>query len=234
MDAEPVSISVGAGRRVSGLAMRAPDTRACFVFAHGAGAGMSHPFMDSFASGLCERGIASLRFQFPYMEAGLKRPDPSNLAQAAVRAAVAEARLLFPDLCLLAGGKSFGGRMTSQAAAAAPMPGLRGIAFLGFPLHPPGRPSVDRAEHLRNVRLPMLFLQGTRDRLADIALMAEVVRQLGGRATLRLLKGADHSFHAPARNAPGAAEIKREMLDAFGAWVEAATVRAPDEGGKRR
>jgi len=195
---------------------------------------MSHPFMDSFASGLCERGIASLRFQFPYMEAGLKRPDPSNLAQAAIRAAVAEARLLFPDLCLLAGGKSFGGRMTSQAAAAAPMPGLRGIAFLGFPLHPPGRPSVDRAEHLRNVRLPMLFLQGTRDRLADIALMAEVVRQLGGRATLRLLEGADHSFHAPARNAPGAAEIKREMLDAFGAWVEAATVRAPDEGGKRR
>jgi predicted alpha/beta-hydrolase family hydrolase len=195
---------------------------------------MTHPFIDSFASGLRERAIASLRFQFPYMEAGLKRPDPPILAQAAIRAAVAKARLLFPGLALVAGGKSFGGRMTSQAAAASPMPGLRGIGFLGFPLHPPGRPSLDRAEHLRNVRVPMLFLQGTRDRLADVALMAEAARQLGDRATLRLLEGADHSFHAPGRNAHSDAEIQREMLDAFAVWVENAAARSPGDGGKRR
>jgi predicted alpha/beta-hydrolase family hydrolase len=158
------------------------------VFAHGAGAGMAHPFMAAAAQGLAERGIASLRYQFPYMERRSKRVDPPKVAHAAVRAAVAQARRQLPDLPLIAGGKSFGGRMTSQAQAAAPLDGVVGLAFLGFPLHPPGRPSRERGEHLADVKIPMLFLQGTRDEFAALNELEPVVKALGSRATLKLLR----------------------------------------------
>src|SRR6185436_844137 len=155
-----VTITVSDTQRVSGLLQSPPEARACYVLAHGAGAGMTHPFMAASASGLAERGIATLRYQFPYMEQGSKRPDAPKLAHATVRAAVLEASRLVPQLALFAGGKSFGGRMTSQAQAASPLPGVRGIGFLGFPLHPPGKPSDERAQHLFDVNVPMLFLQG--------------------------------------------------------------------------
>src|SRR5206468_3413608 len=156
--------------------------RACHVLAHGAGAGMAHPFMAAVASGLAERGYASLRYQFPYMERGSKRPDVPSLAHATVRAAVMAASKLLPQVALVAGGKSFGGRMTSQAQAVAPLPGVRGLAFLGFPLHPAGKPSTSRAAHLSDVKIPMLFLQGTRDDLAEMTLLEPVVKGLGGLA----------------------------------------------------
>jgi uncharacterized protein len=167
----PVKITVDETHRVSGLLQVPRKARACYVLAHGAGAGMTHPFMAAIADGLFERGVATLRYQFPYMEQGGKRPDPPKLAQATVRAAVAEASRLVPKLPLIAGGKSFGGRMTSQAQADSPLPGVRGLAFLGFPLHAAGRPSEERAAHLFEVKIPMLFLQGTRDALADMPLM---------------------------------------------------------------
>ena len=189
------------------------------MFAHGAGAGMAHPFMAAVANELAERGIASLRYQFPYMEAGGKRPDPPKIAQAAVRAAVTEAARLVPSLPLIAGGKSFGGRMTSQAQAASPLPGVRGLVFLGFPLHPAGKPSDERAEHLAEVKIPMLFLQGTRDALAEVKLLKRR-RQAARRArTLTLFEDADHSFHVPARSGRKDADVRREMLDAFAAWT---------------
>ena len=166
-----------------------------------------------------ERGIATLRYQFPYMEQGGKRPDPPKLAQATVRAAVAAAGRLRPALALVAGGKSFGGRMTSQAQGASPLPGVHGLVFLGFPLHPAGRPSDQRAEHLSDVQVPMLFLQGTRDALAELALLAPVTERLGERASLRLLQDADHSFHVPARSGRKDADVRREMLDALAAWA---------------
>ena len=217
--ATPVGIEVDAGRRVSGLLQMPARARCCYVLAHGAGAGMAHPFMAAVADELAERGIATLRFQFHYMEQGSKRPDPPALAQAAVRAAVATAGQLAPGLPLIAGGKSFGGRMTSQAQAASPLAGLRGLAFLGFPLHPAGKPSDDRARHLLEVKVPMLFLQGTRDALADLGLLRPVVAKLGKRATLRLADDADHSFHVPARTGRKDPEVRREMLDALAAWA---------------
>ncbi len=168
---QPVTIAVDDTQRVSGLLQTPPAARACYVMAHGAGAGMAHPFMAAIANELAERGIATLRYQFPYMEQGSKRPDTPKLAQATVRAAVAEASRLVPELALFAGGKSFGGRMTSQAQAASPLSGVRGLVFLGFPLHPAGRPSDERGEHLFEVKIPMLFLQATRDALAEIQLM---------------------------------------------------------------
>jgi uncharacterized protein len=161
---------------------------------------MTHPFMESIATGLYERGLATLRYQFPYMEKGGKRPDPPKLAQATARAAVAEAVRLLPDLPLIAGGKSFGGRMTSQAQAAFPLQRARGLAFLGFPLHPAGRPSQDRAKHLFEVQIPMLFLQGTRDALASMDQLAPLCKLLGKTATLKVFQDADHSFHVPARS----------------------------------
>src|SRR5215470_7046221 len=170
-DAQPLTIAVDDARSVSGLLLAPPRARACYILAHGAGAGMAHPFMAAVAAGLAERAIATLRYQFPYMEQGGRRPDPPKLAQATVRAAAAEAARLLPGLSMIAGGKSFGGRMTSQAQAASPLPGVRGLAFLGFPLHPAGRPSVARADHLLDVQIPMLFLQGSRDQLADLALL---------------------------------------------------------------
>jgi uncharacterized protein len=217
--AEPVTIAVDDARSVSGLFLAPAQSRACYVFAHGAGAGMANPFMERIASELGERGIATLRYQFPYMEQGGKRPDPPRLAHAAVRAAVAAAARLAPALPLIAGGKSFGGRMTSQAQAASPLPGVHGLVFFGFPLHPAGKPSDQRAEHLFDVQVPMLFLQGTRDPLADLALLAPLAERLGDRATLRLLEDADHSFHVPARTGRKDADVRSEMLDAFADWA---------------
>jgi uncharacterized protein len=210
---------------VSALLVRPAEARACFVLAHGAGAGMTHPFMETVAAGLGERGIATLRYQFPYMEKGSRRPDPPAVAQAAVRAAVAEAGRRCPGLPLIAGGKSFGGRMTSQAQANTPLEGVHGLAFLGFPLHPAGKPSSDRARHLTDVQLPMLFVQGTRDTLAELRLLEPMVNGLGPQASLHLVKGADHSFHVLARSGRNDREVMDEILDAFAAWVGALGAR---------
>jgi predicted alpha/beta-hydrolase family hydrolase len=215
-----VSIAVDDQRQVSGILIAPPKARVCYVLAHGAGAGMAHPFMATIADGLAERGIATLRYQFPYMEQRSKRPDSPKVAQATVRAAVIEASKLVPGLFLVAGGKSFGGRMTSQAQAASPLPGVRGLAFLGFPLHPAGRPSDERGHHLFQVKIPMLFLQGTRDALADTKLIEGLVQQLGSQATLKLYPDADHSFHVPARSGRNDADIRSELLDDLAAWME--------------
>ena len=217
--AQKLDIDIGKAGSVSALLDRPPKARACFVFAHGAGAGMTHPFMETVAAGLGERGIATLRYQFPYMEKGSKRPDPPPIAQAAVRAAVAEAGRRCLGLPLIAGGKSFGGRMTSQAQAIAPLDGVHGLAFLGFPLHPAGKPSSDRAKHLADVKIPMLFVQGTRDSLAELKLLEPVVKELGPTATLHRVEGADHSFHVPARSGRNDREVMGEILDAFAAWI---------------
>ena len=190
------------------------------MLAHGAGAGMQHPFMAAITAGLAQRGIATLRYQFPYMEKGGRRPDPPRLAHATVRAAATTALRLVPELPLVAGGKSFGGRMTSQAQAAVPIPGVRGLVFLGFPLHPAGRPSQERGQHLFDVRIPMLFLQGTRDTLASLDQIEPLCKQLGAGATLRLFDGADHSFHVPARSGRTDAQVRSEMLDEFSAWID--------------
>ena len=217
--AQKIEIDIDKAGSVSALLTRPAGARACFVFAHGAGAGMAHPFMETVAQGLSERGMATLRYQFPYMEKGSKRPDPPPIAHAAVRAAVAEAARRCPGLPLIAGGKSFGGRMTSQAQAAAPLAGVRGLAFLGFPLHAAGRPSHDRGDHLFQVRIPMLFLQGTRDSLAELKLLEPVVKKLGPTATLHRVEAADHSFHVPARSGRNDREVMGEILEAFAGWV---------------
>jgi predicted alpha/beta-hydrolase family hydrolase len=217
--AQTLVIETGNAGSVSGLLMRPPQARACFVFAHGAGAGMIHPFMETVAAGLGERNVATLRYQFPYMEKAGKRPDPPAVAQAAVRAAVAEAGRHCPGLALVAGGKSFGGRMTSQAQAIAPLAGIHGLAFLGFPLHPAGKPSSDRAKHLADVHIPMLFLQGTRDTLAETTLLEPVVAGLGPSASLHLVRDADHSFHVLARSGRKDREVMNEILDVFVAWI---------------
>jgi predicted alpha/beta-hydrolase family hydrolase len=219
-DAKPVAIAVDPGVRVSGLLVAPKDARACYVLAHGAGAGMRHPFMAAVAAELAERGIATLRYQFPYMEKGNRRPDPPKLAQATVRAAVAEAARLLPKLPLFAGGKSFGGRMTSQAQAAAPLAGVRGLAFLGFPLHPAGKPSRERGEHLFAVQIPMLFLQGTRDQLALPDQIEPLCKALGTRATLVPFQDADHFFHVPARSGRKDPEVRSDMLDALIDWID--------------
>ncbi|HEY7242757.1 MAG TPA: alpha/beta family hydrolase [Xanthobacteraceae bacterium] len=218
-EAQPVAIAVDDMHRVSGLLLALPRARACYVLAHGAGAGMTHPFMAAVAQGLAERGIATLRYQFPYMEQRAKRPDRPELAHATVRAAVAEALRLVPELPLIAGGKSFGGRMTSQAQASAALPAVRGLAFLGFPLHPAKRPSTERARHLCDVQLPMLFLQGERDALADLQLIRSVTGQLGERAILHVMPDADHSFHVPARSRRKDGDVRSAMLDALVAWT---------------
>jgi len=210
---------------VSALLMRPEDARACYVLAHGAGAGMRHASMEAIATGLAARGIATLRYQFPYMEKGSKRPDPPALAHATVRAAVAEAARVCPGLPLLAGGKSFGGRMTSQAQDKAPLQGVRGIAFFGFPLHQPGEPSLNRAAHLFGVDIPMLFLQGTRDALADVSLLKLALRDFKQLATLHLAEGADHSFHVLKRSGRNDGEVLVEILDAFANWVDTAVLR---------
>ncbi|CCE03079.1 alpha/beta family hydrolase [Bradyrhizobium sp. STM 3809] len=212
---------------VSALLIAPPQARACFVFAHGAGAGMTHAFMHAAAESLAAHGIATLRFQFPYMEKGSRRPDPPALAQATVRAAVAAAAQLCPGLPLIAGGKSFGARMTSQAQSVAPLPGVSGLAFLGFPLHPAGKPSIARADHLDAIAVPMLFLQGTKDKLAEMELLTPVVTRLGARATLHELDQADHAFHVPARSGRNDQSVMAELTQAFAAWFEQL---APTEG----
>jgi len=217
---QPVSINVDSERLVSGLFQAAADARACYVMAHGAGAGMTHPFLAHLASGLAERGIATLRFQFPYMELGSKRPDTPKIAQATVRAAVLEAARLAPDVALFAGGKSFGGRMTSQAQAVLPLPGVRGLVFLGFPLHPAGNPSDERAKHLFDVNIPMLFLQGNRDEFAQLELLQPLTQKLGKRATLRLFEQGNHSFHVPARTGRNDAQVRAELLDVVVEWIK--------------
>ena len=213
-----VRIPVGE-ETVSGLLLRPANAKALYVFAHGAGAGMTHRAMESNAQGLAARGIATLRYQFPYMEKGAKRVDPPKVAHAAVRAAVAEAAKLAPELPLFAGGRSFGGRMTSQAQADAPLPGVRGLAFLGFPLHPAGKPGIERAEHLQRVRVPMLFVSGSRDALAELDLLRPMVAGLGSRATLHLVDQADHSFKVAAKSGRTPAEAEAEALDALAEWI---------------
>jgi predicted alpha/beta-hydrolase family hydrolase len=218
-DAKAVTIAVDDKRSVSGLLLAPPAARICYVLAHGAGAGMTHPFMGAVAAGLAERDIATLRYQFPYMESGSKRPDTPKVAQGTVRAAVAEAARAVAGLALVAGGKSFGGRMTSQAQAASPLSGVRGLAFLGFPLHAPGKPSLERGSHLLEVRVPMLFLQGTRDDFASLALLQPLVAQLDSRATLELFEDADHSFHVPARSGRKDPAILGDLLDRAADWL---------------
>jgi hypothetical protein len=225
MEAEPhapqsLTIQVSQTRVVSGLLLLPDRARACLVLAHGAGAGMTHPFMIAAAAGLSERGIGTLRYQFPYMEAGSRRPDGPSLAQATVRAAVNEANVRLPDLALFAGGKSFGGRMTSQAQAESPLPNVRGIAFFGFPLHPAGKPSVLRARHLSEVQIPMLFLQGDRDALAQPDLIKQIVADLGDRATITVLPDADHSFHVRARSGHTDEQVKAYMFDVLVDWID--------------
>jgi uncharacterized protein len=220
MPAESITITGDHGIEVSGLLQTPPQPRACYVLAHGAGAGMKHRFLVAVATELSQRGIATLRYQFPYMERGAKRPDPPHIAHAAVRAAVAAASHALPGVALIAGGKSFGGRMTSQAQAKTPLPGVRGLAFLGFPLHPAGKPSQDRAAHLFDVHIPMLFLQGTRDTLAQLDQFEPVCQALGIRATLQLFADADHSFHVPARSGRSDAQVLGEVLDALAAWTD--------------
>jgi len=213
------------------LATGPDDASAVFVFAHGAGAGMQHPFMATVADGLAQRHIACLRYEFPYMERGSRRPDVPKVAHARVREAVAEAARRWPGLALFAGGKSFGGRMTSQAQAAEPLAAVRGLAFLGFPLHAPGKPSEERGAHLFEVKVPMLFLQGSRDDFAQLDLLQPLTGKLG--ATLRLFEHADHSFHVPARSGRKDAEVMAEMLDVLAGWIAACLATAPGPGPGR-
>jgi len=215
-----LTITIDSGRSVSALASVPSSPTVCYVLAHGAGAGMTHPFMTAVATELADLDIGTLRYQFPYMQEGTRRPDPPVRCHAAVRAAVAEATRLTRGLPLIAGGRSFGGRMTSQAQALAPLPGVRGLVFLGFPLHPAGTPSMDRAKHLADVRIPMLFLQGTRDALAQLDLMEKLARQLGERATLKLLPDADHSWHVPARTGRKDPQVRAEALRLLADWVQ--------------
>ena len=223
MNAESVTLEVEGTEPVTGLLLRPPGARACYVLAPGAGAGMEHAFMSACADELASLGIATLRYQFPYMQRGSRRPDPPSTCHATVRAAVSCANALRPALPLIAGGKSFGGRMTSQAQALGALPGVHGLAFLGFPLHPPKQPSDARARHLGDVQVPMLFLQGTRDALASLDLLQAVVHRLGSRATLHLAEGADHSFHVPARSGRTDADVRAELLKTLAAWTASVT-----------
>ncbi|MGH8185675.1 MAG: alpha/beta hydrolase family protein [Steroidobacteraceae bacterium] len=215
-----MSIDIDATSRVCGLWLLPPSAHACFVFGHGAGAGMTHPGMSSVANDLATLGIATLRYQFPYMERRSKRPDPPPVCHATVHAAVSTAARLAPGLPRFAGGRSFGGRMTSQAQALAPLDGVLGLAFLAFPLHPAGRPADERARHLTDVKIPMLFLQGTRDELARLDLIEAVAGRLGPLATLKLLQDADHSFHVPARTGRKDHDVRMEALQELAAWAQ--------------
>ncbi|WP_374447583.1 alpha/beta family hydrolase [Stella sp.] len=226
MTPRPLAIAVPDLGTVSALWQDVPGNGPCLVLAHGAGAGMTHPAMAAAADGLARRGVAILRYQFPFMERGTKRPDPPAVAQATVRAAVALGRDLAPGRPLFAGGRSYGGRMTSQAEAASPMPGVAGLVFLAFPLHPAGRPGRERAQHLARIARPMLFLQGTRDALADPVLLRETVEGLGPIATLELADGADHAFHVLARSGRSDAEVLAGLLDAAARWMAVQAKRA--------
>lgn len=219
MDTQTLKIEVAETGEVSGLWLEPPDAKACLVLAHGAGAGMTHRHMVALAEGLAARGVATLRYQFPYMETGGKRPDRPPLAQATVRAAAAAALGLSKSKPLFAGGRSFGGRMSSQAQALQPLEGVRGLVFFAFPLHLAGKPSMARAEHLAHIRVPMLFLQGSKDALAELELLRQTIAGLGDRATLELLDEADHAFHVPARTGRKDDEVLGEALDAVVRWM---------------
>ncbi len=222
MDPTPLILNVDATRKVSALWLAPPKARASYVFAHGAGAGMAHKSMAQTAEGLAARGVATLRYNFPYMEAGGKRTDPPPLCHATVRAAVAEANGRVPGLPLFAGGRSFGARMTSQAQALNPLTNVRGLIFFAYPLHPAGKPSNERAAHLADVAAPMLFLQGTNDALAALDLLRPVVASLGARAELSLFEYADHSFHVPAKSGRKDPEVLADILDSTAAWIDRA------------
>jgi predicted alpha/beta-hydrolase family hydrolase len=219
--AQPLTISLPSGGTVAALLAQPDQPLTCYVLAHGAGAGMEHPFMADLAARLHERGVAVLRFQFPFMQQGSRRPDSPAVAHAAVRAAVAQASQLLPGVPLFAGGKSFGARMSSQAQALDPLPGVRGLVFVGFPLHPAGKPGITRAEHLQQVQLPMLFLQGTRDALAELKLLRPVVQQLGKRATLHTIEHADHAFHVPVRSGRRDGDVLDELAATSTDWMRA-------------
>jgi uncharacterized protein len=216
---QQLKLKVDSANEVSALLLRPSAAWACFIFAHGAGAGMHHEFMERVAAGLYDHGVATLRYQFPYMEKASKRPDPPPLAHATVRAAVAEAARRCTELALIAGGKSFGGRMTSQAQAIAPLAGVRGLAFLGFPLHPAGKPSDTRATHLSDIDIPMLFVQGTRDKLAEPQLLEPLVKRLAPSASLHLVQEADHSFHVLARSGRNDRDVMGEVVATLSAWI---------------
>lgn len=205
---------------VSAILTQPANARTCYVLAHGAGADMRHAFMGKVAEGLSGRGVATFRFNFPYMENKQGRPDQPAVAHAAIRAAVEEAARLCPGLKLVAGGKSFGGRMTSQAQSKAPLPDVKGLAFLGFPLHADGKPSSERARHLADVAIPMLFLQGTRDKLADLGHLKPVVEALGAKATLHEVAGGDHSFAVLKKSGRTNDEALTEVLDTLAAWID--------------
>jgi uncharacterized protein len=219
-DSTALTLTVNTDVQVSALLVMPPEAWGLVVLAHGAGAGMQHAFMSEVASGLAGKGLATLRYQFPYMEAGRKRTDPPALCHATVRTAVATAREAAPGLPLLAGGKSFGGRMTSQAQAASALPGVCGLVFLGFPLHPARRPGEERAAHLASVEVPMLFLQGTRDELADLTLIRGVTARVGSKATLVVICDADHSFHVRAKSGRNDAGALGELLAALAVWAD--------------
>ncbi|MGE3989511.1 MAG: alpha/beta family hydrolase [Pseudorhodoplanes sp.] len=214
-----ITFDVPGSGAISALPTGPAQPTAAFVFAHGAGAGMTHKFMEAVAAGLAARGIATLRYQFPYMQHGARRPDTPAVAHETVRAAIATAAAHWPGLPLVAGGKSFGGRMTSQAQAKQALPGVRGLCFFGFPLHPAGKPATERGAHLSQITVPMLFLQGTRDALAELSLIQPLVASLGQRATLHLVRDADHSFHVPARSGRKDAQVMEEILDVMAEWA---------------
>jgi predicted alpha/beta-hydrolase family hydrolase len=216
--AEKLTLAVNAERRVSALLDAPPDAFACYVLAHGAGAGMRHHFLEQISASLAAHGVATFRYQFPYLEAGRGRPDMPSILEATARAAVSKAGEIVPELPVVAGGKSLGGRMTSSAAAAEPLDGARGLVFLGFPLHPPGQPGTRRAEHLQKVNVPMLFLQGTRDAFARLDLITNVCGQLGPKATLHVVDGADHSFGVPKKSGRTPDQVLEEMVDAIARW----------------
>jgi predicted alpha/beta-hydrolase family hydrolase len=217
-------MSDGIGQ-VSALLLLPPDSWLLYILAHGAGAGMRHRFLESASAALAERGIATLRYQFPYMEAGRRHPDPPHVSQATVRTAAEKTAEVAPGLPLVAGGKSFGGRMTSAAAAASPLPGVRGLVFLGFPLHPPGQPGTSRADHLDRVDIPMLFLQGTRDEFARVDLITDVCEGLEPNATLHLVDDGDHSFGVPKRSGRTPGEVLTELTDTIEQWSRALVAR---------
>jgi predicted alpha/beta-hydrolase family hydrolase len=219
MTAKPLKIEIAGGETVSALWLSPSRPYACLVLAHGAGAGMTHRSMAAISEGLEALGVATLRYQFPYMEKGSRRPDRPAVAHDTIRAAVAEARRRAGELTLFAGGRSFGARMTSQAQALAPLPSVKGLVFFAFPLHPPGKPSIERAEHLGRIAIPMLFLQGTRDAFAEPGLLRKTVSGLGGRAELELIADADHGFHVPARTGRKDPDVLAAALIVASAWM---------------